>query len=134
LFVNEGSGTANMIVQSDRTVTDDVTLTYRTFGDSARTGSGDYEFAQGSVTVKAGRNQATVRIEILEDSLPESSERFFVDLLEVTDGNAEIDNARGIVTIVDNDTSTAPMPILSVRSIFVSEGSDVANLLVAPQA
>ena len=130
MFVNEGSGQANLVVQSDRTVTEDVTLTYRTFGDTASSSTGDFEFTQGQATIRSGRNQVTVRIDINDDNLPENSERFFVDLQDVIAGNAEIDSARGIVTIIDNDDSSAPMPILSVRSIFVGEGSDEANLLV----
>ena len=129
-----------MTIRADRIVDEDVTLSYRTFNDTAFTGTGDYEFTNGQVTISAGRNQTILPITVFDDNVSESNERFTLRLQSVTTGDAIIDNASGIVTIVDNDpsgggssgggSSEPALPVLSARSIFVGEGSLIANVVI----
>jgi len=133
LTVNESVGVANIVMLSDNTLDEDVTISYRTFGNTASSGQGDIEFTQGQATIRAGFNTTTIPVTILDDDVEENEETFFVDLQQVISGNAEIDIQRSTVTIVDDDDGDdepAPTPAFSVRSIFVGEGSGAANVVV----
>jgi len=133
IFVNEGSGVANLIVRADKVVSQPITVSYRTFGGTASVSGGDFEFVQGEATIRAGRDQATISIPVLDDNLTESREEFSLGLEAIIAGDAEFDNTRATITIVDNDatsTSSNAVPLLTARSIFVNEGSGQANIVL----
>ena len=108
-----------------------MTVSYRTFGGTASVSGGDFEFVQGEVTIDVNRDQATIAVPIFDDTLPENREEFSLVLTGITSSNAEFENTSATITIVDNDVaSTTAVPFLSARSIFVNEGSGLANIVL----
>ena len=102
--VNEASGTVALTVSViSGVLVDTVTLTYATVGDSATSGA-DYELSTGTVELSSRMRTATIEIVMLDDSVVESAEIFFVDLERVSVPNSvSLIQFRAAVTIIDND-------------------------------
>ena len=129
LTVNEDVGVANIVFQLDKIATENITVSYRTIGNTAGSGQGDLEFTQGEATIFAGSSITTVPVTILDDDVEENEETFFVDIQSVVSGDAEINVERSTVTILDDDESM-PSPVFTLKSIFVSESNGTANVVV----
>jgi choice-of-anchor B domain-containing protein len=78
-----------------------VTLDYRTSNGTATAGL-DYVGTMGTLTIPAGAMAGTVDVVILDDSLPEPKETFFLDITNVS--GATVADSQGKATIVDDDT------------------------------
>ena len=102
--VNEASGTVELTVSViSGVLADTVTLTYATVGGSATSGA-DYELSTGTVELSPRMRTATIEIVMLDDSVVESAEIFFVDLERVSVPNSvSLIQFRAAVTIIDND-------------------------------
>ncbi|NOR40430.1 MAG: matrixin family metalloprotease, partial [Gammaproteobacteria bacterium] len=84
---------------AESTVTVDIAT-----ADVTATADSDYKAASGTLIIPAGETATTFRIRILNDRLDEgSSETFEVRLFNAV--GADIADATGIVTIVDNDAA-----------------------------
>lgn len=128
--VGESSGTASIKVVTDRTATQDITLSYRTLDGTAKNGANaDFISKQGQVTIRSSERQATIPITINDDSLVENQETFTVELTSVVGGNARIATGKATVTIVSDDTVIKPT--LSLRPSNVKETSGTAFVLVS---
>jgi len=128
--VSEASGNINIVVMAARKVTEDVTFSYRTYGDSARSGNGDYVFKQDRATIRAGNDRVTISVNIINDSIAESNERFLVSLLEIHQGDAVIGQADVEILIRDDD-DLAGLAEISVKARqFVAEDSGQVNIVV----
>ena len=87
----------------------------------------DYASLSGAVEFAAGETRKTISIPILDDSIPEPTESFFVRLLSPL-GDVM---STSIVTILDNDGATS----YSINNISVVEGDSgtrVATFTVTP--
>jgi len=129
-FVNEGSGTVYVRVIADRAVDRDVVLAYRTVIGTASSSKGDYVYKEGQVTVRQGREEAVIAVNINDDSIVEGIETFAIELVRVVSGNAVIGSRRGIVTIVDNDVASISASV-DIRSTSVTEDAKTANVVVS---
>ncbi len=121
---NSGQKIAVFEVHLSRPNADDVTLAYRTVDGSAKAGS-DYIAKSGSVTFLAGQTVATVEVLVNGDTLDERSE--FFSLVVTPDSNIKNGTlgSTGIGTILDNDTGTGALPVLSIEPGEITEYGDV---------
>ena len=81
--------------------TDIVSLNYTTQNQSA-TAPEDYSAVSGSLTFQPDQSQITLTVPINDDSDEEGTETFLLTISNAT--NAVIDDANGLISIVDNDT------------------------------
>jgi hypothetical protein len=100
--VPEASATGALTVSLDRPSTTTVTVAWATTPGTA--GPGDYVEASGTLTLPAGTTTATVPVTITDDAVAEPTESFTVRLSAPT--NATIEDAEGVVTILDEDGTT----------------------------
>ncbi len=115
--VTEGA-TAGFTVSLSAPSNQTVTVIASTANGSA-VAPGDYT-ARSNVTLTfpAGVTSRSFAVTTINDTLFEPTETFSVNLSGAT--NATIADARGVGTIVDNDT--APLPTLSINDVTVAEG------------
>jgi murein DD-endopeptidase MepM/ murein hydrolase activator NlpD len=83
-------------------VTTNPLLVYYTTSGTATKGT-DYQNIIGSVTIPAGSTTATIPINVIDDTLVESSETAIVNLS--TNTNYNLGTTSGTVTIADNDAT-----------------------------
>jgi hypothetical protein len=86
------------IIDDDGAVT--VTVDYDTADGTAMAGQ-DYEATSGTLTFASGEMAQAIEVAILDDIIPEPTERFFVNLSNPT--NASLDKDQGVGTIIDDD-------------------------------
>lgn len=121
--VNEGGRTARVTVSLDRAATSAVTFSAATYMGTANAAAGDYAgFTNKSGRIEAGARTATISVSITDDKTVEGAETFGVGVFDVV--GAEVAQARGTVTIVDNDkaTSASTIPKISISDASVTEG------------
>jgi len=58
---------------------------------------------RGQITIDMNSDRGTISIPIINDNVDEENETFFLELQSVINGSASIDNARSVITIIDND-------------------------------
>lgn len=97
--------------------TTDVTVNYVTV-DGTATGGLDYVPTSGTVTIPAGSQTATIKVEILSDEIIEGTEIFYVQLSAPV-GATLLDDL-GVGTILDTTSNNEP-PIVQPASASVSE-------------
>ena len=109
-----------------------VTVNFQQSNGSA-TANADYFFTSGTLTYAPGETTKTIRIEITDDTNPESTslESFYVSISASTNppANASIARATAMVSIVDNDNVVAA-PKLFVRDAIVDEKAGTVNVPV----
>ncbi len=103
-----------------------ITVNYATSNGTATAGF-DYVAATGTITFGANETQKLIAITILDDSLVENPENFFVTLTSAT--NASISGPSATVTIADDDSPTASIGF-SASSSSVDEGAGTVTLTV----
>lgn len=110
LSAGEGAGTATLTVERTET-TGSASVTVSQIGGSATPGS-DYTFASPLVvTFAAGQSQATVSVQVLEDSLVEGDETVQFALSSPSTGyTLDPVLSSTTLTIVDNDAAPANNP------------------------
>ena len=125
--------TANFPVTLSGNAPATVQITYSTTQSTA-TAPGDYTaVSNATLTIPAGSNSGTISIDINGDTLPESQEIFFVDLLTASGATLPADK-RGQATIDDDDVTPT---VNSVGDATVTEGNAgnvAANFLVTLSA
>ncbi len=97
---SEGEGRLQLAIELSRTAEETVTVQYATSDVEAREGL-DYTASRGVVVFDPGATRGVIEIAIIEDDLPEASERFTVTLSDAI--NATIARGAGTGTIMDND-------------------------------
>ena len=100
ITVSEGTIFADIIVNLSSPSPDTITVFYELVDDTALDGS-DYIISSGTLTFLPGVTVTTILIPIIDDSLNEPTEQFFVNLS--LPANASILDSSGIITILDDD-------------------------------
>jgi len=126
--VNESAGTATLQICASTAGSSPITVTYTTGNGTALAGS-DYTATTATATIPAGQTCVNVSIPIINDTTPEPTETFTVNLTNPT--NATIADPQGVVTIIDNDTT---LPKLSINSVTVNENAGNATLQICADA
>ncbi|MEL6341824.1 MAG: Calx-beta domain-containing protein, partial [Myxococcota bacterium] len=96
----EGAGTLTVQISLNEAAEEEVAVDYTTTADSAL-GEADFVSVSGTLTFAPGTLEQDVIIEILDDTTYEEEEQFVVELRDPM--NATLGDARGIVTITDDD-------------------------------
>ena len=97
--VDESAGTATITVSVDQ-ITGSGTVNWTTSSGSAA-GTADYASAQGVLTVSQNATQATITVNLTDDTLKESGETFYIVLSSPSVGT--IGDGTSVVTIEDDD-------------------------------
>ena len=100
----ESAGEIAFRVSLDAPSGREVAVSYRTEDGTAKAGE-DYGATDGTLTIAAGRTDATIRVALMNDILEEEEETFTVRLLDPV--NAELADPTAIGTIIDDDVSVA---------------------------
>ncbi|ACC79090.1 beta strand repeat-containing protein [Nostoc punctiforme] len=119
---SEGSGNFVFTVKLSNASTEIVTVAYNSSNDTAIAGI-DYTAVTGSLTFNPGVTTQTITVPILNDFVAESSERFFVNLINPT--NASIADNQAIGTITDNDI--VGFNISPATGLITTEAGGTAN-------
>ena len=125
---NSGTATTSVTVSLSAASGRIVTVGFGTVDGTATFSPGaDYHQSSGTLVFAPGETSKTVTLTVVSDTTDESDESFFVDLTSPT--NATATDARGIVTITDDDApGQGPppgntVPTLSVTDAVVTEGN-----------
>ncbi|MGK7946830.1 MAG: Calx-beta domain-containing protein [Microcystaceae cyanobacterium] len=122
--VNEGDGTVTVTVSLSQSIDSIVSVSYYTTDDpNSATGGVDYTGASGILDFEAGATEAHFTLNITDDSIVEGDEHFFINLNNPS-SNATISDGQGVSTIVDNDSSTPALPIISINDVSYIEKSN----------
>lgn len=103
-----------------------ITASYTTSNGTATAGL-DYVATSGTVVFGPGETLKTISVTVLDDSLIENSETFFVTLTGAT--NASVTGQAATVTIADDDSPNATIGF-SKSSYDVDEGAGFVTLTV----
>ena len=112
----EGAGSVTMILTRSGTLAAAMSVAYTTEDGegehAAKAATKDYVAKQGTLDFLAGVSSAQLTIEVLDDDELEPDEHFFVKLLGVSKGAAEVmgEQSRGKVTIINDDFPGVPHP------------------------
>lgn len=114
---NLGTTMATFTVSLARASTQTVTVNYSTTDGTASSPS-DYQARAGTLTFTPGDTIEMISVVINGDTIDEANEQFFVNLSGAT--NATVTDSRGTGTIIDDDSSSAP--VFSINDVSVIEG------------
>jgi len=101
--VNEDGGNATLTVRRYNGTNLVTTVNYATTNGTATAGV-DYSPAAGTLTFNRGETVKTINLPIIDDSLVEGDEDFYVRLFNASPGVALSEPSVATVVIVDNDT------------------------------
>lgn len=127
--VNENIGEATLIVTRTGDLTKPSAVSYITSNGTA-TGGTDFIAASGVVNFAAGQANATINVDINDDTLVENAEEFNVTIGSPTNATIGIDKA---VVIINSDDVAAPPPtgaVLSVDNVSVNEGAGTVSVRI----
>lgn len=125
--VNEGAGTASIIVTLNQAAPYLVTVAYATSNDTA-TAPGDFIAASGTLTFTPGLTQSTAHIVIVNDTAIENNETFGITLSSPANATMGAPAAASI-SITDNDQ---PQVQFSANAYTVDEsGSAVITVTLS---
>jgi uncharacterized repeat protein (TIGR01451 family) len=113
--LSESTTPANFTVTLSTASTLTVMVNYAT-ADGTATAGADYTAVSGTLTFAPGETTKTINVPIINDTLDEANETYFVNLSNASNGT--ILDSQGQGTINDND----PTPTLSVSDASVLEG------------
>ncbi len=101
-LVAEGGGTTKVTVTLTGALGSTTTIDYATQDNTAAEGS-DYTATSGTLTIPAGSLSADIPLTILQDSIPEGQESFFVTISNPS-GDTILADDIGVVSITDDDS------------------------------
>ena len=127
VVVGEQDGVANFVIRLDAAATGKVTVNYSTVPSTA--GGYDYVSSSGMLTFLPGQTVQTVPVQVVDDSLPEATEVFRMNLSSPS-ANATIARASATATIIDNDNQAAGTPQASISDLVVDEADGTANFVI----
>ncbi|MFP2996300.1 Calx-beta domain-containing protein [Spongiivirga sp. MCCC 1A20706] len=123
--VNEAAGTATFNVTLTGDVQGAFTVGYQTADNTAIAGA-DYSNTTGTLNFTGNNGEIrTVTVVIIDDSLVEPTEDYFVNLVSVSNALVTIADNQGLGTITDNDNAT-----VAIDDVTVSEGAGTATFTV----
>jgi hypothetical protein len=114
--VPEASPNAAFEVTLSAPSADTITVQYQTSSQTA-VGGADFQTTAGSVSFAPGETTKPINIPILDDTLNEFTEKFFVSLHHPV--NATIRKRQGTGSIVDSD----PEPTITINGTSLAEGN-----------
>ena len=126
LAVSEGNGTATVIVQQNGTYMGTVNINYAT-SDGTATAGQDYTTRNGTMIFSPGVISRTLSIPILNDTLLEGDEAFFVTLSNPVNG--VITGTNPLPITITDDESEAEVGFV-VTSLTVAENEGTAQVVV----
>lgn len=127
--VNENAGTASLQICASAASSSPITVVYSTTPNTALAGT-DYVTKSATATIPAGQTCVTVTFNIVDDTATEPTEVFHVYLSNPT--GATIADLEGLVTIVDNDTTTPQFNCSTASTVVSGSNIVVSNLANAP--
>ncbi len=113
--VDENDGIATFTVTLSTASGQTVTVNWTTADDTATAGS-DYSATPTLITLNPGETTQTLNVTIIDDTIDEPPETFFVNLATPT--NATILDGQGVGTITDDD----PLPSIDIDPASTPEG------------
>jgi hypothetical protein len=122
--VSESDGNAIITLTLSQESTEVITVDYTTVDDTA-INPDDYTTQSGTISFEVGATSQEISIPIIDDSLIEAEEIFFVDFSNVS--NATLTNNQAQVTIVDDDLASLE---ITIDDISVSEGERIVTVTV----
>ncbi|WP_075997201.1 putative Ig domain-containing protein [Salaquimonas pukyongi] len=125
--VNEQEGTLTVTIERTGDLSGPVTVQYATNPDSASQAL-DFLDADGSVTIPAGVNQATIVVSIVDDALSEPTENFNFSLISVSSGALLFPRTANIRILDDENPVTDPVDPPQVSDFDVTTQSIVTDL------
>ena len=114
--VGENQGNAVFQVSLSSASSQTVSVHYQTTGQTAVSGA-DFQTTSGTLNFAPGELVKTIPVPIVDDSLNEFTETFFLNLHHPS--NAAILKGQGTGSIVDSD----PVPTVTVNNVSVVEGN-----------
>jgi uncharacterized repeat protein (TIGR01451 family) len=123
--VGEAAGNVTLTVVRTNPNTGFVLVAYTTTNDTAMAGE-DYTSASGLLTFTNGEAVKTITVPIINDTLVEGDETFFVTLLNPSGGAQLLSPSTAVVTIQDNDAGLR----FSSANYSVSESGVQATITV----
>ncbi|HEV7373595.1 MAG TPA: Calx-beta domain-containing protein [Pyrinomonadaceae bacterium] len=120
--LSESTTPATFTVTLSTTSTLTVTVDYSTANGTATAGA-DYTAVSGTLTFAPGETTKTINVPVINDTLDEPNETYFVNLSNALNGT--ILDSQGQGTINDND----PTPSLTINDVSVSEGDSGTKAL-----
>ncbi len=122
---NSASTSARVQVSFSQPALHDISVNYATQNGTASAGS-DYSETRGTLLFKPGRLVLTVLVTLIGDTVIESDEDCFVNIL-VT--GLPVQKSRSVLTIVNDDAEPLPSDLsVSVADVAVSEGNSGQNI------
>jgi hypothetical protein len=114
--VSESAANATFTVTLSTASTLTVAVNYSTADGTAAAGA-DYQTTSGTLTFAPGETTKSINVPIINDTMDEPSETFFVNLTNAS--NSVILDNQGQGTITDNDAA----PTISINDVTIAEGN-----------
>ena len=135
--VPEGDGDetrTSLVVSLSEASTSSVSVNFTTMDGTARFVDGDHWTTTGRLVFAPGQTSQSVTVTVVGDTLVEPDEVFYVDLSDAS--NATLSKSRATVTIVNDDSTTAPppgdgIPSISISDVSVVEGDEGTTVATA---
>ncbi|MCV6631553.1 MAG: gliding motility-associated C-terminal domain-containing protein [Flavobacteriaceae bacterium] len=131
--VNEDAGTATLEIVLNGEVQDDFEIAYQTTNDTA-TDFNDYNAVNGYLSFGLNQKTQSITIPILDDTVIEATEQFFVNLSKSEGVLVNILEPQAIVKILDNDNNENVGISLDQTNITINEGAGTAIFTVGLNA
>jgi choice-of-anchor B domain-containing protein len=127
--VAEGTGETRLVtftVTLSAPSTQNVSVDFSIADGTAVAGQDYIAPSPGTIIIPAGQTTRTKQIGIIADSVEENDETFFINLTPRPFGNADITDAQGVATIVDDDLAVSRY---SVSDVSINEGDSGTSLV-----
>lgn len=109
--VDETAGTVTFRIVLDAPLTTPISVNYTTLDGTAQAGA-DYTTKTGAATFQPQQTSVDVVVDLIDDAVPEGSERFALKLSNPT-GGAKLTRAEAPGRITDDDPEPSPSPTIS---------------------
>ena len=127
LTVDEADGTANFVITLDRPSAGVVSINYATQDGTALAGS-DYVAEAGTLKFAPGETAKTVKVQLINDTLPEGAEAFSLALSGLVGATAL--NPVGTAVIAANDEPVVSKASISIDDVTVGEQDGFADFVI----
>ena len=134
LVVDEADGTANFVITLDRPSASVVSIDYATqdgapiTGAAAAQAGSDYVAASDTLNFLPGETAKTVKVQLINDTLPEGAEAFSLKLSNLV-GATSLDPV-GTAVIAANDEPLVSKSAISIDDVVVGEQDGFADFVI----
>ena len=118
--MTENASNLSFTVSLSTASSKEITVNYATANNTATAGADYTAVSATTLTFDAGQTSKTVNVGILEDTVDEDNETFYVNL--TSPSNATISDSQAIGTIYDDD-ETEVQPSLTINNVAVTENA-----------